>query len=145
MQNDGLTLQTVVLHWNIERRRNNCTVLIRPDKSAVNIDSDHFYFRFHIVIISFNASLIHYQKYRVTLHGLPNATQFSGIECVTTLPAPITLFFPIVTPGRMITPPPIHTLSSIVTGLAKVRKNDVPLFFQSDTNRSCGNTGWPEV
>ena len=29
MQNDGLTLQTVVLHWNIERRRNNCTVLIR--------------------------------------------------------------------------------------------------------------------
>ena len=34
MQNDGLTLQTVVLHWNIERRRNNCTVLIRDVKAG---------------------------------------------------------------------------------------------------------------
>ena len=32
MQNDGLTLQTVVLHWNIERRRNNRIVLIRDVK-----------------------------------------------------------------------------------------------------------------
>ena len=29
---DGLTLQTVVLHWNIERRRNTCIVLLRDVK-----------------------------------------------------------------------------------------------------------------
>lgn len=88
---------------------------------------------------------IQYQKFRATLQGFPYATQFSGMERVTTLPAPITLFFPIVTPGRMIVPPPIHTPSSIVTGLANVRKKVVPFSFQSATRRSSGNTGCPEV
>lgn len=78
---------------------------------------------------------------RITWHGFPTATQFSGMERVTTLPAPMTLFLPIVTPGRRIAPPPIHTPSSIVTDLAKVRKKVVPFFFQSATNRSWGNTG----
>ena len=32
MQNDGLTLQTVVLYLYIKRRRNNCIVLIRDVK-----------------------------------------------------------------------------------------------------------------
>lgn len=59
---------------------------------------------------------------RTGRHGLPNATQFSGIDLVTMLPAPITEFLPMVTPGSIITPPPIHTLSSILTGSAKVRK-----------------------
>jgi len=39
---------------------------------------------------------------RITLHGLPTAKLFGGMSFVTTLPAPITLFAPIVTPGRMI-------------------------------------------
>ena len=63
---------------------------------------------------------------RITRHGFPTATQFSGMERVTTLPAPMTLFLPIVTPGRRIAPPPIQTPSSIVTGLANVRKKVVP-------------------
>ena len=48
------------------------------------------------------------QKFRMTLHGFPTATQFSGMERVTTLPAPMTLFLPIVTPERRIAPPPIQ-------------------------------------
>ena len=34
----------------------------------------------------------------ITRQGLPTATQSAGMEPVTTLPAPIMLFFPIVTP-----------------------------------------------
>ena len=57
-------------------------------------------------------------NWRITLHGFPTATQFGGIVRFTTLPAPITLFSPMVTPGRRIQPPPIHTLSFISTGRA---------------------------
>ena len=32
----------------------------------------------------------------------------SGISFVTTLPAPITVLFPIFTPGNIVTCPPIH-------------------------------------
>ena len=60
---------------------------------------------------------------RITLHGLPTANELGGIDLLTTLPAPITEFLPIVTPGKIITPPPIQTLSSIVTGKAYVLKN----------------------
>ena len=52
-------------------------------------------------------------KERITLQGLPTATQLAGIECVTILPAPITLFSPIVTPAKIMHPPPIQTLSLI--------------------------------
>ena len=54
----------------------------------------------------------------ITLQGFPTATQLSGIEWVTILPAPMTLFFTIVIPGRIIAPPPIHAPSFILTGSA---------------------------
>ena len=46
------------------------------------------------------------------------ATTFAGISLVTTLPAPITVFSPIVTPGSKTQLPPIHTLSFTVIGSA---------------------------
>ena len=36
---------------------------------------------------------------RITRHGLPTATELSGISLTTTLPPPITTLLPIVTPG----------------------------------------------
>jgi hypothetical protein len=60
------------------------------------------------------------------LHGFPKATELSGIDFVTTLPAPITQLFPTFTPGRIIVPPPIHTLSPIVTGRAAVTRYSFP-------------------
>ena len=42
--------------------------------------------------------------------------QLSGIDLVTTLPAPMVVLSPIITPGNSIAPPPIHTLLPIVTG-----------------------------
>lgn len=36
---------------------------------------------------------------RITLQGLPTATELSGISLTTTLPPPITTLLPIVTPG----------------------------------------------
>ena len=44
----------------------------------------------------------------ITLHGFPAAKQLSGTSFVTTLPAPITVPLPMVTPGRIIAPPPIQ-------------------------------------
>ncbi len=73
--------------------------------------------------------MIHPLRRRITRQGFPTANEFSGIDLLTTLPAPITEFLPIVTPGKIITPPPIQTLSSIVTGKAYVQKNALPLFF----------------
>ena len=46
----------------------------------------------------------------ITLQGLPTATTLSGISLVTILPAPITTFSPIVTPGTITTPAPIQAL-----------------------------------
>lgn len=54
----------------------------------------------------------------MTLHGLPAANTPDGISLVTTLPAPITVFDPIVTPGKIVTLEVTQTLSPIVTGLA---------------------------
>src|SRR5690606_8768893 len=54
---------------------------------------------------------------RITRQGLPAAKTPSGTSRATTLPAPITEREPIVTPGRMIAPPPTHRSSPIVTGL----------------------------
>ena len=39
----------------------------------------------------------------------------AGMSFVTTLPAPMTLFSPMVTPGQIVTFSPIQTLSRIVT------------------------------
>ena len=59
------------------------------------------------------------------------------MDFVTTLPAPITLFRPIVMPGKTIVPPPIQTLSSMVMGRAFVLKNKSPdRSSQSFTKRS---------
>ncbi len=57
---------------------------------------------------------------RTTRQGLPYATVFDGRECVTTLPAPITTLSPIVTPGRMMAPPPIHTWRPMTPGAVRV-------------------------
>src|SRR5207248_831574 len=42
---------------------------------------------------------------RMTRQGFPEANTPSGMSLVTTLPAPMTAFEPIFTPGQMITPP----------------------------------------
>ena len=80
----------------------------------------------------------------ITLQGLPTATQFAGIERVTTLPAPITLFSPMVTSGSMITPPPSHAPLHIFTGFAKVWHISLP-GFQSVTIRSLSRVEWVAV
>ena len=54
----------------------------------------------------------------ITLHGFPNAITPDGISFVTTLPAPITVLLPIVTPGSTVTFAPIHTSSPTVIGNA---------------------------
>lgn len=59
----------------------------------------------------------------IILHGLPNAITLSGMFRVTILPAPITTLLPIETPGRIIAPPPIHTLEPIFTGAVRVLQN----------------------
>ena len=44
----------------------------------------------------------------------------SGMSLVTTLPAPMTAFDPIFTPGQMIAPPPTHTSEPISIGLGEL-------------------------
>src|ERR1700760_5073912 len=56
----------------------------------------------------------------MTTHGLPAAIELGGISCWTTLPAAIMVFSPIVTPLRMITPPPMKALSPIFTGAVRM-------------------------
>ena len=51
-----------------------------------------------------------------TLQGTPAAMLLAGILFVTTLPAPMTLFVPMVTPFRMVQFVPIQTSSSITIG-----------------------------
>lgn len=53
---------------------------------------------------------------RIIRQGLPTAKQLSGIDLVTTLPAPIVELSPMLTPGKMTVLPPIHALLPIVTG-----------------------------
>jgi len=53
---------------------------------------------------------------RNTMQGLPTAITPTGISLFTTLPAPIMLPFPIVTPPHTVALAPIHTSSSIVIG-----------------------------
>ncbi len=65
---------------------------------------------YSIICISvFRLSLSLSVIFRKTLHGVPTAITFSGISPVTTLPAPITLPFPICTPARIVEFAPIHT------------------------------------
>src|SRR5690606_41356818 len=53
---------------------------------------------------------------RSTRHGFPTATTPGGMSEVTTEPAPMMLSSPLVTPGVIVTEPPIHTLLPITTG-----------------------------
>ena len=55
---------------------------------------------------------------RITFAGTPATTQLSGTSFVTTAPAATTTLFPMVTPGRMVQFPPIHTSRPITTGFA---------------------------
>jgi hypothetical protein len=54
----------------------------------------------------------------MTRQGLPAATTFEGMSLVTMLPAPMTVFSPIVTPGQTMAPPPSQTLGPTVIGAA---------------------------
>lgn len=49
-------------------------------------------------------------KFFMIRHGLPTATTLAGMSFVTTLPAPITVLSPMVTPARMMAPAPIQQL-----------------------------------
>ena len=64
------------------------------------------------------------------LAGFPAKIEFGGTSFVTTAPAPIILFSPIVTPLQTIALSPIHTLSLRITGLVfptgSVVTKDVP-------------------
>ena len=51
------------------------------------------------------------------LAGLPNTVTLGGTSRVTTLPAPTMASSPILTPGRMIVPPPIQTFRPMRTGM----------------------------
>ena len=54
----------------------------------------------------------------ITRAGLPAANTPSGMSCVTTDPAPMVEPQPILTPGKTVTLPPIHTLSPTCMGNA---------------------------
>ncbi len=59
--------------------------------------------------------------------GFPATTTLPGNDFVTTEAAATTVLSPIVTPGSIVTPPPIQTLSPMVTGLG------IPIFFLLDS------------
>ena len=71
----------------------------------------------------------------ITRAGLPTATTLAGRSLLTTEPAPTTVLSPMVTPGQTMTPPPSHTLSPIVIGLAASQL----------ARRGSGSTGWVGV
>ena len=54
---------------------------------------------------------------RRTRQGDPTAITPAGMSRVTTLPAPITVLSPIVTPGSMVVPAPIQQLRQMCTGM----------------------------
>lgn len=70
---------TFLLHFFFIKRRNIKFIL----------SSGYFFLRFSLT----------------TRHGLPYAITLSGISLVTTLPAPMTVFWPMVTPGKITVPP----------------------------------------
>jgi len=53
---------------------------------------------------------------RKTRQGFPTAMTPDGMSLLTTLPAPITTLLPIVTPGKTVTPAPIHTSFPMLIG-----------------------------
>ncbi|KAI0862336.1 hypothetical protein F4860DRAFT_124879 [Xylaria cubensis] len=67
-----------------------------------------------------------------TLAGDPIATEKSGMFLVTTLPAPMVHPFPMVTPGMIVTLPPIQQSSPMMTGLA----------YSMLSRRDCTSVSW---
>ena len=70
---------------------------------------------------------------RIGRQGIPAATTPAGMSCSTTLPAPMTEPFPIVTPPQTTALAPIQTSSSIVIGF------EVPMPLE----RCCGSIECP--
>src|SRR5260370_10939365 len=60
-----------------------------------------------------------FSRIRNTRAGFPATTAYAGTLFVTTLPAPIIAFSPIVTPARIVTPDPIEApfLTNVVAAL----------------------------
>ena len=76
------------------------------------------------------------------LAGLPANTELGGTFFVTTAPAPIILFSPIVTPLQTIALSPIHTLSLSTTGLVFPTGSDlsyIPCQSASEIYAPCAN------
>src|SRR5699024_5299553 len=71
----------------------------------------------------------------IILAGLPPTTTLLGTAFVTTAPDAITALFPIVIPGLIIAPPPIHTLFPMVIGFP----------YSLPELRSVGCNGWVAV
>lgn len=66
----------------------------------------------------FTESLSALVRTRKMRNGLPTAMTLAGISLLTRLFAPIILPLPMVTPGVIVTSPPIQTSSSIKIGSA---------------------------
>ena len=64
---------------------------------------------------------------RMSFAGTPPTRLLSGTSFVTTAPAAMTTLFPMVTPGKIVTLPPIHTSLPIVTGYAIPRCFRLPI------------------
>lgn len=70
---------------------------------------------------------------RIGRQGTPAATTPAGMSRVTTLPAPMTEPFPMVTPPQTTALAPIHTSSSRVMGLEVLMPDE----------RCSGSMEWP--
>ena len=60
---------------------------------------------------------IYSSSVQITLHGTPAATLLLGISLFTTLPAPMIVLSPIVTPGRMVERQPMKQFLPTLIGL----------------------------
>lgn len=67
-------------------------------------------------ILWLSSTLLNHYMLRINFAGFPAHIWFAGTGFVTTLPAPIMLFSPMVTPFKMMHFAPMKTLSPITTG-----------------------------
>ena len=71
---------------------------------------------YYISVTKSSLSLLFPLSIRFTTAGFPATKVSGGTSFVTTLPAATMALSPIVTPGQITTPPPIHQSSPIVSG-----------------------------